>query len=67
MKMVIMVMCSKETFEFCLRKRRPFVKYMPSSNAPCRTTTYTGYSLSVTFTCGHGNAETFGEDMNIFV
>ena len=59
----------KETFEFCIRKRKSFVEYMPStsSSSPSRITTDTGYSLSVSFTCGYGNTETFGKDKSIFV
>lgn len=58
----------KETFEFYIRKRRQFVEYMPSSDSvPTCATTDTGYSLSVNFTCGHGNAKTFGKDKTIFV
>ena len=57
----------KETFEFCIRKRKSFVEYVPSSSSPRCITTDTGYSLSVSFTCGYGNAETFGKDRSIFV
>jgi len=58
----------KETFEFCIRKRRPFKEFMPSlDSAPTCTTTNTGHSLCVNFTCGHGNASTFGKDKHIFV
>jgi len=58
----------KETFEFCIHKKRTFVEYVPSSDsAPTCVTSDTGHSLSVCFTCGHGNAETFGKDTQIFV
>ena len=58
----------KETFEFYIRKKRPFVEYMPSSDsAPTRVTTDSGHLRSISFTCGHGNAETFGKDRNIFI
>ena len=41
---------------------------MPSlDSAPTRVTPDSGHLLSISFTCGHGNAETFGKDRNIFI
>lgn len=58
----------KETFDFCIRERRPFKEFMPSlASAPTCTTTNTGHSLCINFTCEHDNASTFGKDNNIFV
>ena len=38
----------KEAFEFYIRKKRPFVKYMPSlDSAPTRVTTDNGHLLSI--------------------
>ena len=59
----------KETFEFCIRRNRPLAEYICSysDNSPIQSSTDTGYSLVLCFTCGYGNSETFGKDKTIFV
>ena len=57
----------KETVEFCIRKSRKLIEYMPRDDLVVKVCTDTGYTLVFTFTCGFGNKETFGKDQTIFV
>ena len=57
-----------ETVDFCLRKSRSLVEYLPPRNQlpPPKSFLDTGYVFAFSFVCDYGTQCTFGKDKNIF-
>ena len=57
-----------DTVDFCLRKARSFVEYLPPhlDEKPIKHSVDTGFCVSFCFVHGYGSTTTFGKDKNIF-
>jgi hypothetical protein len=57
-----------ETVDFCLRKSRTLIEYLPPCHdqTPHECSTDTGFIISFSFVCNYGSITTFGKDKKIF-